>query len=57
MLTITNETPCMLCQNMISDGSMILMEHGFICENCCNEIASSELVNIEAGEDNIFEPL
>lgn len=46
MIKITKETQCMICKTMTNDGQMVLMSNGFICMNCCMEIATSELISI-----------
>lgn len=49
-MIITKETVCMICRKMISDGSMVLIKHGFVCEECCMELALSEVVDIKPSE-------
>lgn len=58
MLIITNETPCMICKKNISNGEMVLLNNGFVCDDCCyeiacNKIACTNIVKIET--KNIIE--
>lgn len=51
MITITKATECMICKRIIFNEDMVLINNGFICENCCMEIAMAKIVKIEA---NVF---
>ena len=53
MESIIESKDCLLCHGKVLNGRMVEAPHGgYVCENCCIQLADGEIITVGEGDQN-----